>query len=213
MTFNATIPIDVTEINRKPRVPPSDGPTMPASSAFIKSLLQPSVAESQNRCENCLKELGTAQGLTAHYATVAECHAGRIKKHREQLIKDSLVAGGFPAFDGTSDGEGEESLSDVEAQRPRKRTRTTVEDDPEDNDKNIPIETVIEEHPHGAKTFGVGTLEFEARRAQQKANKEPSCAPFASFDQYEFCQWMMGAVPSLAEVDKGLKLNLVRTLW
>lgn len=181
--------------------------------SHMKSILKPSAADTENRCEACLREFDTAQGLAHHYTNSEDCHTGMLKNRQDRKIRQGLEVAGFPSFfdKEANIGAPRAAHHDEDAPRPRKRSRVVVEDVPEEENlpDNTPIETVVEEHPHGGTSFGRGVSDFEARRAAQEAAGEPACSPFPSYPKYELVKWMMEAVPSMGEVEKGLKLGLV----
>lgn len=129
-------------------------------------------------------------------------------------LNDTLQAGLDEDLGGDDDdGEAERPVND----RPAKRSRVVVEDAMDEDEEEPEMgkgyregDVHIDVHRHGGGTFGTGESEFDKRKAAQKESKEPACAPFRDYDEYEWYEWLTNAVSSLGEIDKGLKLNIVR---
>lgn len=162
-------------------------------------------------CQGCGHPHNTRQGLAHHYSSKPDCRAERDRRE----LEDCLDSSNDEASDDDTQpnsrfsmGRSADSDSDDSTQPPqppRKRTRVTVEDEVEDD----VVETSIEEHPLGGTTFGRGTFPMDDLRDFQKNNGIPHTSPFPDEKEYLMYKWLLRAVPSLTEIDNGLKLDIV----
>lgn len=172
-------------------------------------------------CQGCGQPHNTRQGLAHHYSSKAECRTKRDRKDLEERLDSS--DDDFAGSDGQSDtrfnmrDHPSSDSDDSAAPPPRKRTRVTIEDEEEEapsTDDDV-VEISIEEHPLGGKTFGTGEFPMEQLRDFQKEHGIPHTSPFTDDQEYLMYKWLLRAVPSLQEVDNGLKLDIVslRVHW
>lgn len=178
----------------------------------VLSTLRQSRKVLSHICIGCGRSFSTRQGLAAHYSSKDNVDC---RRKALQLEQERKLEGLDDDYDDCSSPSSDEASSDwstdSEPRRPRKRTKVTLEDFNEDEPETEDdvVETLVEEHPLGGTTFDTGTFRMQDLRDLQKEKGIPHTAPFADDAEYMWYKWLLRAVPSMTEIDNGLKLDMV----
>lgn len=189
---------------------------MPVLSTLRRTQAGPAPPRSYP-CQGCGRPHNTRQGLAHHYSSKAECRTQRDRKELQERLNssdDDATDDDTRSDDRFNMGDPSRSDSDDDSddsipKPPRKRTRVTVEDDVDEPPVRDDVEISIEEHVLGGKTFGRGTFPMQELRDYQKKEGIPHTDPFPDDKEYQLYKWLLRAVPSLTEIDNGLKLDIV----
>jgi hypothetical protein len=173
-------------------------------------------------CRYCKKPnvARSRQGLKSHISQSPECRARRDKEHLLLSHSESAPAKSRHTSENRACAEEFEESSPLFSnnadEHHSKRARVDEDEDVEDfrpTNVNFIVDYPAEARAGAtleASQDGLETRFEKIKRTQQHAGSKP-WAPFNSLADWELAQWLVQSGVSQQEIDKFLKLELVRT--
>lgn len=188
-------------------------------------------------CFHCGTKRPTAQGIRSHISQAEACRAAfqdhlrrrasvPVPLSTDQITQEEDSSPGYNIAQENNSAAGDylgsetpthrRAASDtpIDAERAAKRTRV---DNTEDTEAGGLLKRPFVEHPgetlNAGKTLGRGKTLYKAIQEVRKEQglDETSWAPFEDKEEWALARWLMTSGLSHAEIDKHLKLDIVRT--
>lgn len=171
---------------------------------------------SHHECFHCHVIRPTPQGVKAHIQLSGRCRRAwqkRFQPPAESLSSSPAVLDPDITEDPPPINVPHEPEPPVEPASPSKRARVEAVEDPEYDAGGLPLDpfTDVTITPDAGEAKGRGKTLFEAIHDERKdAKEEVPWAPFASEEEWGIARWLMTCGLSQSEIDKYLKLEIVR---